>query len=78
MALCSVPSARGDDGGRHGGSPADLAAPVDSGGYVRVPPWRRGSLVVGLLFCYVFVRIGAVVMCILCLMGAAMAPLPWV
>ena len=59
MALCSVPSARGDDGGRHGGSPVDLAARLDSGGYVRVPPWRRGSLVVQFLFFCVFVRIGA-------------------
>ena len=59
MALCPAPSARGDDGGRHGASAVDLAARADSGGYVRVPPRRRGSLVVGLLFCSVFVRISA-------------------
>ena len=78
MALCPVPSARGDDGGRHGASAVDLAAWADSGGYVRVPPRRRGSLVVQLLFCCVFVRIGAAIVCVLCLMGAAMAPLPLV
>ena len=59
MALCPVPSARGDDGGRHGASAVDLAARADSGGYVRVSPWRRGSLVVLFLFCCVFVRNGA-------------------
>ena len=59
MALCLVPSARGDDGGRHGASAVDLAAWADSGGYVRVPPRRRGSMVVQLLFCCVFVRNGA-------------------
>ena len=41
-----VPSARGDDGGRHGRSAVDLAAQADSGGYVRVPRRLRGSLVV--------------------------------
>ena len=59
MALCSVPSARGDDGGRHGRSAVDLAAWADSGGYVRVPLRRRGCRVVWLLFCSLFVRIGA-------------------
>ena len=59
MALCPVPSARGDDRGRPCGSAVDLAALVDSGGYVRVPLRRRGNLVVLLLFCSVFVRIGA-------------------
>ena len=64
MALCSVPSARGDDGGRHGGSPVDLAAPVDSGVYVRIPLRLRSSLVVQLLFFCVFVRIGAAIVCV--------------
>ena len=59
MALFPVPSARGDDRGRPCGSLVDLAAQVDSGGYVRVPLRRRGSRVVGLLFCSLFVRIGA-------------------
>ena len=59
MALCPAPSARGDDGGRHGGSAVDLAARADSGGYVRVSLRRRGSRVVWLLFCSLFVRIGA-------------------
>ena len=59
MALCPAPSARGDDRGRPCGSAADLAAQADSGGYVRVPLRRRGSRVVGLLFCSLFVRIGA-------------------
>ena len=59
MALCSVPSARGDDRGRPCGSAVDLAAWVDSGGYVRVSLRRRGCRVVWLLFCSLFVRIGA-------------------
>ena len=78
MALFPVLSARGDDRGRPCRSAVDLAVRVDSGGYVRVPLRRRGSLVVCLLFCCVFVRIGAAIVCVLCLMGAAMAPLPWV
>ena len=61
MALCPAPSALGDDGGRHGRSTVDLAAPADSGGCVRVPRRLRGSRVVLLLFCSLFVRIGAAV-----------------
>ena len=78
MALFPVPSARGDDRGRPCGSLVDLAAQVDSGGYVRVPLRRRGSRVVGLLFCSLFVRIGAASLFLFCLMGAAMAPPPLV
>ena len=59
MALCPVPSARGDDRGRPCGSAADLAAQADSGGYLRVSLRRRGCRVVWLLFCSLFVRIGA-------------------
>ena len=59
MALCPVPSARGDDRGRPCGSAADLAAQADSGGYVRVSLRRRGCRVVWLLFCSLSVRIGA-------------------
>ena len=46
MALFPVPSDRGDDRGRPCRSLVDLAAQVDSGGYVRVSLRRRGSLVV--------------------------------
>ena len=78
MALCSVPSARGDDGGRHGGSPVDLAARVDSGGTCVYPPgveavwWSSYCSVV--CSCVMALPIE----CVLCLMGAAIAPLPWV
>ena len=78
MALCPVPSARGDDRGRPCGSLVDLAALEDSGGYVRVPRRRRGSLVGWLEFCCQFVRISAACVCVFCLMGAAMAPPPLV
>ena len=78
MALFPVPSARGDDRGRPCGSAADLAAQADSGGYVRVPLRRRGSLVGWLEFYCQFVRISAACVCVFCLMGAAMAPPPFV
>ena len=74
MALCPAPSARGDDGGRHGRSAVDLAAQADSGGCVRVPRRLRGSLVVLLEYCCLFVRISAASCVLFCLMGAAMAP----
>ena len=64
--------------GRPCGSLVDLAALEDSGGYVRVPRRCRGSLVGWLEFCCQFVRISAACVCVFCLMGAAMAPPPFV
>ena len=64
MALCPVPSARGDDRGRPCGSAVDLAVRVDSGGYVRVPLRLRGSLVLWLVLCGLFVRISAAIVCV--------------
>ena len=60
MALCSErPMPRWGAPWRHVGSAVDLASRADSGGYVRVPLRRRGSLVVWFVLCCLFVRISA-------------------